>query len=477
MKGSKRNTGTNLIMPEGLMPSAEKVERVILGTAMMESSTMDEIAELLVPDAFYNGSHQKIYQAILSLHNENRQIDILTVHEQLVKTGMDKIVESPGILLSLTGSVTSGSHISSHIKIVYEKYLQRKIILLGIKTANEGYAPDADVFTMLDDMGREFHNLSTGHQKSKYQSLENTTFEVMKEIEAQRHRTHDVTGVPTGFKILDRITCGWQPGDLIIIAARPSVGKSAFAINLARNAAASNIRKTSVGIFSLEMSAGSITRRLQSSESKIPLEKILRARMDDADMERLHHYSAAVAKLKIFIDDTTFINIYELRAKARRMVEKDNVGLIIVDYLQLMSGTGEGGKSIREQEISAISRGLKGLAKELGVPIIALSQVSRDIEKRNPPKPVLSDLRESGAIEQDADIVIFLSRTDYQKEESEVDPALLDKAEIKFAKNRNGPLETLPFYAVGKIVTWMDEEQHNIYNLGPSWKAVQTELI
>lgn len=468
-----------MVMPDALMPSAEKVEKAILGAILIEPRFIDEVTELITGEAFYSARHQRIYSAILTLHYDNKQVDIITVHEQLLKMNSAEIVNSPSYLVELTGSVISASHLASHIKIVYEKYLQRKIITLGIKTANEGYSHDADVFNMLDEMGRQFHELSTGHQKSKYQSLEKATFDALQEIEEQRHRSHDVTGVPTGYKILDRITCGWQPGELIIIAARPSVGKSAFAINLAKNAASSSFKKTSVGFFSLEMSTLRITKRIQSSESKIPLEKILRARMDDDDMKKLYHHSSNISKLKIFIDDTSAINIYELRAKARRMVEKDGVGLIIVDYLQLMTGTDDSRRTVREQEISAISRGLKGLAKELKIPIIALSQLSREIEKRNPPTPVLSDLRESGAIEQDADIVMFLSRDDYQKEDGEVDPSLQDKSAIKFAKFRDGALVTIPFYTVGSIVTWMDEEQYNLYQLGPgAWKpAKEVELF
>lgn len=468
MQTSVKSTEINSIMP-----SAISVEKAVLGTILSEQDTVSVAAELLTPDSFYTTQHQKIYAAIETLYKSNRQIDILTVNEELVRKGVSEEVHCPYYLTVLTAN-TSVTSLSSYVKIVYEKHLQRKIINLGAKISVSGYATDKDVFETLDELGREFHNLSTGHQKSKYQSIEKITFDTVDEIEQQRHRSYDITGVPTGFKILDRITCGWQPGDLIILAARPSVGKSAFAINLSRNAAASSIKPTPVGLFSLEMSARSIIKRMISSESKVPLEKINHARFNDSEMKGLYPYSSMISKLKIFIDDTTFINIYELRAKARRMVEKDGVGLIIVDYLQLMGGTDEGRKSIREQEISAISRGLKGLAKELHIPIIALSQLSREIEKRNPPRPVLSDLRESGAIEQDADMVIFLSRTDYQKEEEEVDPALQDRAEIKFAKNRNGPLVTIPFYAVGNIVTWMDEDQYRKHQMGGNFIPVPT---
>ncbi len=476
MRKSKPN-----ILSEGILkppPSAVPVEKAVLGAALNERDAIDTISELLTEDSFYTAQHQLIFKAMLALHRANKLIDILTVNEELIRQGTAHEAGSPSYLMQISGAVSSTTHLGDHVKIVYERHLARQLIVLGHSITAMAYEPDRDVFELLDAVGRDFHGLSIGHQKSTYHGIERTSFDAMDEIEKLRHRSHEITGVPTGYRILDRITFGWQPGELIVIAARPSVGKSALAINLARNAAANPHKPTPVGFFSLEMGRSDITKRILSSESRVPLEKIRRAKLDDHEMKQLYEFANIIGKYKIFIDDTTFLNIYELRAKARRMVEKHKVGLIIVDYLQLMAGTEEGRGSQREQNVSAISRGLKGMAKELNVPVIALSQLSREVEKRKPPVPMLSDLRESGAIEQDADIVMFLSRADYQQEADQVDPSLTDKAEIKFAKYRNGDLETIPFYAVGKITTWMEDEQYQRYKnaqtLGPGlWTAVK----
>jgi replicative DNA helicase len=318
------------------------------------------------------------------------------------------------------------------------------------------------VFDLLDKAESGLFGISTGHLKSNYTKADALYRKETIELQHRMERGEDVTGVYTGYRALDVVTGGWQPTDLIIIAARPSVGKTAFALNLAKNAALHPIRPVGVGIFSLEMSKGQIIQRIISAESNIDLDQIRRGKMDNSELQELHRRCAAtITQAPIFVDDTPALNIFELRAKARRMVNKDGVGIIIIDYLQLMSGLTEGRNGNREQEISKISRDLKGLAKELHVPVIALCQLSREVEKRKGGEPQLSDLRESGAIEQDADFVGFLQRADYQQEEGSIDPSLEGDAELKIKKHRNGKLETVAFKTNLSVQRFMSLSEYN----------------
>jgi replicative DNA helicase len=337
-------------------PQAPELEEAVLGACMLEKDTFAQVLEVIQSaDCFYVDAHQKIYAAMRSLFDKGTPVD-------------------------------------------------------------DAYEDSTDVFDLLDQAESKIYEVTSTHLRNNYETIDSVLVKTIQRIEDMRHKNEDITGVPTGFPTLDRITYGWQNTDLIILAARPSVGKTAFALNLARNAALHPTKPTPVAFFSLEMSAGQLVQRILSAESEIWLEKISRGKLEEHEMKQL--YARGIQRLSqapLFVDDTPALNIFELRAKCRRLKNANNIGMIIIDYLQLMSGTAENRNSNREQEISNISRSLKGLAKELQVPIIALSQLSREVEKRKDGNkmPQLSDLRESGAIEQDADMVCFLYRPEY----------------------------------------------------------------
>ncbi|MCY7291069.1 MAG: replicative DNA helicase [Ferruginibacter sp.] len=396
-------------------PQAKDLEEAILGAIMLEKSAFDTVIEILNPECFYVEAHQKIYKAMQSLQIKNLPIDLLTVVEELkFKEELD-FVGGPYAVTKLTNVVVSSANIEAHARIVLQKFIQRELIRISGEIIGEAYEDSTDVFDMLDTAETKLFEITNNHLRRNFDDIATVLVKTINRIEEMRNRQDEMTGVPTGFPSLDRLTYGWQPTDLIILAARPSVGKTAFALNLARTAALHPTKPTAVGFFSLEMSSSQLVQRILSAESEIWLEKIARGKLEEHEMKQL--YKKGIEKLSkapIFIDDSAALNIFELRAKCRRLKNKHNIGMIIIDYLQLMSGSADR-NSNREQEISKISRDLKGLAKELQVPIIALSQLSREVEKRKEGNkiPQLSDLRESGAIEQDADMVMFLYRPDY----------------------------------------------------------------
>jgi replicative DNA helicase len=362
----------------------------------------------------------------------------------------------------LTNSVFSSANIEIHARIILQKFIQRELIKISSEIIGDAYEDSTDVFELLDMAESKLFDITNKHLKRDYASIDSVLVKTIQRIEDLRTRQDEITGVPTGFESLDRVTYGWQSSDLIVLAARPSVGKTAFALNLARNAALHPTKPTAVGFFSLEMSASQLVQRILSAESEILLEKIARGRLEQHEMEQL--YKKGINRLSsapIHIDDTAALNIFELRAKCRRLKNKHNIGLIIIDYLQLMSGTGENRNSNREQEISRISRDLKGLAKELQVPIIALSQLSREVEKRKEGSkiPQLSDLRESGAIEQDADMVIFLYRPEYHDiMANEQGESTRGDTQVRIAKHRNGQLETINLKALLHIQKFVERD-------------------
>src|SRR3989337_1243908 len=383
-------------------PQARDLEEAVLGAIMLEKSAFDTVVEILKPECFYVDSHQRIYRAMQGLQQKNQQIDILTVVEELKTREELDIVSGPYYVTKLTNAVVSSANIEAHSRIILQKFIQRELIRISGEIISDAYEDSTDVFDLLDDAESKIYKVTSEHLRNSVETIDAVLVKTIQRIEDMRNRNEDITGVPSGFANLDKITYGWQRTDLIILAARPSVGKTAFALNLARNAALHPTKPTPVAFFSLEMSAGQLVQRILSAESEIWLEKISRGKMEEHEMKQLYARGIQrLAQAPIYIDDTAALNIFELRAKCRRLKNKHNVGLIIIDYLQLMSGTGDR-NSNREQEISRISRDLKGLAKELQVPIIALSQLSREVESRKEGNkmPQLSDLRESGAIEQ-----------------------------------------------------------------------------
>src|SRR5687768_17508449 len=436
------------------LPSqAKALEEAVLGAIMLEKCAFDTVVEILKAECFYVDSHQRIYKSMQSLANKSQPIDILTVVEELRMREELDLVGGPYYVTKLTNSVVSSANIEAHSRIVLQKFIQRELIRISGEIIADAYEDSTDVFDLLDQAESKIYEVTSSHLRNNYESIDSVLVKTIQRIEDLRHRNEDITGVPTGFVSLDRITYGWQNTDLIILAARPSVGKTALALNLARNAALHPTKPTPVAFFSLEMSAGQLVQRILSAESEIWLEKISRGKMEEHEMKQLYAKGIQrLAQAPIFIDDTAALNIFELRAKCRRLKNKHNVGLIIIDYLQLMSGTNDR-NSNREQEISRISRDLKGLAKELQVPIIALSQLSREVEKRKEGNkiPQLSDLRESGAIEQDADMVMFLYRPEYYDiTANEFGESNKVETHVRVAKHRNGALENIKLKEIGR---------------------------
>ncbi len=443
-------------------PQSKELEEAILGAIMLEKSAFDTVVEILKPECFYGEAHQSIFKAMKSLADKSLPIDLLTVVEELKVRGDLELVGGAYYVSRLTNSVVSSANIEAHSRIVLQKFIQRELIRISGEIIGDAYEDTTDVFDLLDDAESKLFEITNNHLRSAFEDINTVLVKTIQRIEDMRNRDEDITGVPSGFPSLDKLTYGWQQTDLIVLAARPSVGKTAFALNLARSAALHPTKPTPVVFFSLEMSSSQLVQRILSAESEIWLEKISRGKLEEHEMKQL--YKRGIERLSnapIYIDDTAALNIFELRAKCRRLKNKHDIGLIIIDYLQLMSGGGDNKNGNREQEISKISRDLKGLAKELKVPIIALSQLSREVEKRKEGAkiPQLSDLRESGAIEQDADMVMFLYRPEYYDiTANEMGESNKGETYVKIAKHRNGSLDTIKLKALLHIQKFIEDE-------------------
>lgn len=461
-------------------PQAKDLEEAVLGAIMLEKSAFDTVIEILKPECFYVEANQRIFRSMQGLSQKSQPIDILTVVEELRIREELEIVGGPYYVTRLTNAVVSSANIEAHSRIILQKFIQRELIRISGEIISDSYEDSTDVFDLLDDAEGKLFEITNNHLRKNFDTIDSVLVKTINRIEDLRNKNEDISGVPSGFPSLDKVTYGWQPTDLIILAARPAVGKTAFALNLARSAALHSAKPTPIAFFSLEMSAGQLVQRILSAESEIHLEKISRGKLEEYEMKQL--YTKGINKLSsapIFIDDTAALNIFELRAKCRRLKNKHNLGLIIIDYLQLMSGTGDNKNGNREQEISRISRDLKGLAKELQVPIIALSQLSRAVESRKDGNkmPQLSDLRESGAIEQDADMVMFLYRPEYYDiNQNEMGESNRGETHVRIAKHRNGSLETIKLRALLHIQKFIEDDFSDGFGPGlPSggnWKPV-----
>jgi replicative DNA helicase len=464
-------------------PQAKELEEAVLGAIMLEKSAFDTVVEILKPECFYLEGHQRIYRTMQSLAHKSQPIDILTVVEELKVRQELEMVGGPYAVTKLTNSVVSSANIETHARIILQKFIQRELIRISGEIIGDAYEDSTDVFDLLDDAESKLFEITNNHLRKNFDSIDSILVKTIQRIEDLRHKQDEITGVPSGFPSLDKITYGWQPTDLIILAARPAVGKTAFALNLARNAALHPTKPTGVAFFSLEMGSAQLVQRILSAEAEIFMEKIARGKLEEHEMKQLYKKGIdRLAKAPIFIDDTPALNIFELRAKCRRLKNKHNIGFIIIDYLQLMSGAGDNKGGNREQEISQISRALKGLAKELQVPIIALSQLSRAVESRKEGEkiPQLSDLRESGAIEQDADMVMFLYRPEYYGiTANEMGESNKGETHVKIAKHRNGSLDTVKLRAllhIQKFTEYGDDDFGGIgLPSGGSWKPVQDD--
>lgn len=440
-------------------PQAIELEETVLGAIMLEKDALIAILDLLKPESFYVEAHQKIYSSIMKLSMEEKPIDILTVTEELKKAKELESVGGAFYITRLTSRVSSAAHIEYHARIIAQKFIQRELIRISTEIQNRSYDEGSDVDDLLDFSERELFNIAEGNIKKETLKINVLIKEAISQIEEASKREDNLSGIPSGFTKIDRITSGWQNSDLIIIAARPSMGKTAFVLSMTRNMAVEH--KRPVAVFSLEMSSVQLVNRLIVSETKLPSERIRNGKLHDYEWEQLEIKIKNLVDAPIFIDDTPAISIYELRAKCRRLKLQHDIGVIIIDYLQLMTGTSDT-RGNREQEVSAISRSLKAIAKELNVPIIALSQLNRAVETRGGTKrPQLSDLRESGAIEQDADMVLFIHRPEYYGFfEDEEGNSNIGIAEIIIAKHRNGRIDNvkLKFQAESANFTELDDE-------------------
>ena len=462
-------TDTTPLLYGKVPPQARELEQAVLGAIMLEKSAFDTVTEILKPECLYSEANQIIFRSMYDLQQKNMPIDLLTVVEELKSQEMLDQVGGAYYLTRLTNSVVSSANIETHARIILEKFIQRELIRISGEIIGSAYEEGADGFDLLDESEAKMFHITNNYLKKNFTEIGDAIAETLTRIDMLRTKTEDISGVPSGFSRLDKVTFGWQPTDLIILAARPSVGKTAFALNLARNAALHPTQPVPVGFFSLEMSASQLVMRILSAESEIDMRKITRGKLENYEYEQL--LSRGIKRLEsapIFIDDTASLNIFEFRAKARRLVNKNKVGLIIIDYLQLMGGSVDR-NSNREQEISSISRNLKSLAKELNIPIIALSQLSRAVETRKESKvPQLSDLRESGAIEQDADMVMFIYRPEYHDiHANEQGESTTGEVHIRIAKHRNGELDYIKLRANLSIQRFEDDPSDE---RGGGWK-------
>ncbi len=423
-------------------PQATDLEEAVIGALMLERDALNEVIDILKPESFYKEAHQKIYAAIQDIFQRSEPVDILTVTAEMRKRGELEVVGGAYYISYLTNRVASSANIKFHARIISQKHILRELIRISSVTIRESYEESTDVFELLDKAERDLFTVAQGNIRKDYDTISDVLKLAIENIEAAKKNVDGVSGVATGFHALDRVTSGWQNSDMIIIAARPGMGKTAFVLSMARNMAVDFNQP--VGIFSLEMASVQLVNRLISAETGIKGEKLRKGNLADHEFTQLHTRIKKLSKAPIFIDDTPSLSIFELRAKARRLKSKHNIACIIIDYLQLMTG-GSDNRGNREQEISMISRSIKTIAKELNIPIIALSQLSRAVETRGGDKrPMLSDLRESGAIEQDADIVSFIYRPEYYDITQDEDGnSLHGIGQIIVAKHRNGALETV----------------------------------
>ncbi len=440
-------------------PQAVELEEAVLGAMMIDKKGIDDVIDVLSSDAFYDQKHQEIYAAIYELFQNSEPIDLLTVSNLLKKNGKLEFVGGDFSLIRLTQKVASSAHIEFHARIILQKYIQRKLISISSEIIENAYDESSDVFELLDDAEAKLFEVTQGNLKKSSEAAGSLVKQALKKIQ-EIGNSEGMSGLETGFTKLDALTSGWQSSDLVIIAARPGMGKTAFVISMAKNMAIDFGH--GVAVFSLEMSSVQLITRMISSETGLTSEKLRKGNLEAHEWEQLNVKVKKLSDAPIFIDDTPSLSVFDLRAKARRLVSQHNVKILVIDYLQLMTAGGKAGGN-REQEISMISRNLKALAKELEVPVIALSQLSRAVETRGGSKrPLLSDLRESGAIEQDADIVSFIFRPEYygmtEWDDDEHSPCE-GQGEFIVAKHRNGGLDNIRLKFTGHLAKFSDLEE------------------
>ncbi len=419
--------------PKDIPPQSLEAEQSVIGAILLDNEALLKSIEIVKPEDFYFGSHRQIYQCIIELFNKNQPTDIVTVTEILRNKNLIEEIGGASFLAEISDKTFTSANIEYYAKIVKEKSLNRKLIASATEIISRVYKAEEEIEDIIDFSEKTIFDISQFHIKPSFYPIKDIITSTLKNIETLYQKKQLITGVASGFKDLDSLTSGFQPSDLIIVAGRPSMGKTAFCLNIGMNAA--HEHEIPVAIFSLEMSKEQLALRILCSEARVDNHKVRSGFLPDSDWSKLAIAAGKIAEANIFIDDTPGITVLEMRAKARRLKAEKGLGMIVVDYLQLMNSSRSRSES-REQEISEISRSLKALAKELNIPVIALSQLNRKVEDRSDKRPQMADLRESGAIEQDADVIIFIYRDEVYHPDSEESKG---KAEIIIGKQRNGP--------------------------------------
>ena len=440
-------------MENNSQPNSVDVEASVLGAILIDKDAIVKIADMLKPNDFYDDRHRVIYEACTTLYDDGQPIDVITLSEELRKEGTLQDVGGSAYITQLTNTVPTSANAEQYASIISTKSVRRRLINASNEIARIGADEKRTIAELVEEAESRLFDVSKQHVGNDIFALETILSDSFDRLDSLHKDKGKLRGIPTGFKDLDGILAGLQRSDLLVLAARPAMGKTAVALNLAQNVSIQ--AKEPVLFFSLEMSKEQLVDRMLASEAGVHSWNLRTGNLSDNDFEKIGHAMGALGEAKLYIDDTPGITVSELRTKARREAHKHPLGLIVVDYLQLMSGGSRfSGSDNRVQEISEISRGLKIIARELDVPIIALSQLSRSVESRSPKIPQLADLRESGSIEQDADVVMFLYRDDYYNEETTEKPNILD---VLIKKHRNGP--------TGKVELYYDREKQKIYNL------------
>ncbi|WP_373316077.1 replicative DNA helicase [Siminovitchia terrae] len=426
----------NELMIDRTPPQNIEAEQAVIGAIFLDPAAIVLASEILLPEDFYRSAHQKIFEVMIHLNETGHAVDLVTVTEQLAASKLLEDVGGISYLSELSVSVPTAANVGYYARIVEEKALLRRLIRTATDIATEGYTREDEVEALLDEAEKNIMEVAQRKNSGAFQNIKDVLVRTYDNIELLHNRKGDVTGIPTGFSELDRMTAGFQRNDLIIVAARPSVGKTAFALNIAQNVGTKT--DENVAIFSLEMGSEQLVMRMLCAEGNIDAQNLRTGSLTDEDWRKLTMAMGSLSNSGIYIDDTPGIRVSEIRSKCRRLKQESGLGMILIDYLQLIQGSGRS-KENRQQEVSEISRSLKALARELEVPVIALSQLSRGVEQRQDKRPMMSDIRESGSIEQDADIVAFLYRDDYYDKETENKNII----EIIIAKQRNGPTGTV----------------------------------
>lgn len=424
------------LFADRIPPQNIEAEQAVLGAIFLEPEALITASEILLPEDFYRATHQRIYRVMLDLNVKGEPVDLITVTSELQDKNQLDEVGGLSFLTELADSSPTAANIEYYSKIVEEKSLLRRLIRTATDITANSYAREEEVEAILNEAEKSILEVANRKNTSAFTAIKDVLVHAYDNIEALHNRKGDITGIPTGFNDLDRMTAGFQRNDLIIVAARPSVGKTAFALNIAQNVATKT--DENVAIFSLEMGAEQLVMRMLCAEGNLDAQRLRTGSLLPEDWQKLTMAMGSLSAAGIYIDDTPGIRINDIRAKCRRLKQEKGLGMILIDYLQLIMGSGKSGEN-RQQEVSEISRSLKALARELEVPVIALSQLSRGVESRQDKRPMMSDIRESGSIEQDADIVAFLYRDDYYDKESEAKNII----EIIIAKQRNGPTGTV----------------------------------